>query len=237
MASDTLTRVGRYVGEQNVPGDVKRRRRQVYDAMRRMGNPVVIKHMYTDEDAELGIAERSPNFQDPYGQVRNEDPFSYGTGFVSVEKSPDEWVSPTGVIVRSLGRPEAGYVRAPRYRGFGPGYLTYVIEPDAAEDMFKLGSGGALIKIQTATVQAPWYPDVGDNDLIVNVILDGAGRVLQTKERYQAKQTNPISVRGRDRGGRREYSEDGGNRYVINQQFEMTLVPTTNILQKVETDR
>jgi hypothetical protein len=61
--------------------------------------------------------------------------------------------------------------------------------------------------------------------------------VLKTHERYQAKQTNPITMRGLDRRGRREYSGGGGNRFAINQTFEMTLVPTTHPLQKVETDR
>jgi hypothetical protein len=237
MADDTLIRVGRYVGEPNTPQDVKRRRRMVYDAMRRMGTPVIVKHMYNDEDFERGVAEKSPTFQDPYGQVRNEDPLSYGIGYVSKEKSTDEWVTPSGVIVKSVTSPGAGHVPAPRYRGFGPGYLTWIIEPDTAEDYFKLSAGGALIQVQTATAQAPWYPEINDNDLIINVVLDANGRVEKTLERYQAKMTNPISIRGRDRRGRREYTEGGGNRHVVNQQFEMTLVPTTNILQKVETDR
>lgn len=236
--TDTLQRVARYVGAQNVPQDVKRRRRQVYDAMRRFGTPVIVKHMYTDEDAELGIAERSPNWQDPYGQVRNEDPLSFGIGYVSVEKSSDEWLHPTtGETTVSVVSPGVNYVQAPRHRGFAEGYLTYVTQPDAAEDVFKLTPGGALIKVQTATVQAPWYPEINDNDLIINVVLDRQGNVVQTLERYQAKMTNPVSMRGLDRRGRRETTEDGGNRFVINQNFEMTLIPTTNILQKVPTDR
>lgn len=235
---DDLIRVSRYVGEQNVPQDVKRRRRQVYDAMRRFGTPVIVKHMFNDDDREHGVAAFSPNFKDPYGQVRYEDPFSYGTGFVSVKKSVNEWVSPTGAIVTAVSSPGAGYTLAPKYRGFGPGYLTYVIEPDVAEDMFKLTSGGALIQTQTATVQAPWWPEINDNDLIINVELDAQGNVRKARERFQAKQTNPVSIRGLDRRGRREYSgEDRGNRFVVNQTFEMTLVPTTSVLHKVETDR
>jgi hypothetical protein len=84
---------------------------------------------------------------------------------------------------------------------------------------------------------APWYPEIEDNDLLVNVVLDGQGNVVQALERYQAKQTNPISMRGLDRRGRREASEDGGNRFVVNQTFEMTIVPTTSILRSVPLDR
>lgn len=235
--ADTLTRVGKYVGEANVPQDVKRRRRQVFDAMHRLGTPVVVKHMYNDDDVEMGIAERSPNYLNAYGQPRTADPLSFGIGFVSVEKSTNEWLSTTGTTVTSTTSPGAGYVLAPKHRGFAQGYLTYVIEPDAAEDVFKLSSAGALIKVQTATVQAPWYPEIDDNDLIVHVVLDGQGNVTRALERFQAKQSNPVSMRGLDRRGRRESTEDGGNRFVVNQTFEMTLVPTTSILRKVPIDR
>ncbi len=234
---DSLIRSSRYVGEANVPAEVKRRRRFVYDAMRRLGTPVVLKHMWNDDDAERGIAQKSPNFEDPYGQTRNEDPLSYGIGYESVERSDNEWLSPKGAIVKSVTSPGAGYTRAAKWRGFGQGYLTYLIEPDVSEDLFKLSSGGALIQIQTATVQAPWWPEINDNDLLIHVVIDGHGRVVEAQERFQAKQVNVVSIRGRDRMGRREYTEAGGNRFVVNQTFEMTLVPSTSILQKVEFDR
>lgn len=235
--ADTLKRVRKYVGQSNVPQDVKRRRRQVFDAMHRLGTPVIIKHMFNDDDVEAGIAERSPNYQSAYGQSRTADPLSFGIGYVSVEKSPNEWLSPTGATVQSSTSPGEGFIAAPKHRGFGQGYLTYVVEPDAAEDVFKLVSSGALIKVQTATAVAPWFPEIDDNDLLINVVLDGQGNVVQALERFQAKQTNPISMRGLDRRGRREASEDGGNRFVVNQTFEMALVPTTSILRSVPLDR
>lgn len=227
----------RYVGEPNVPQDVKRRRRQISDAMRRFGTPVLVKHMYNADDVDAGIAEPSPGFSPVYGQSRNTDPLSHGIGFVSIEKSDNEWYNTSsGELQVASDSPGAGWLKAPRYRGFGPGYLTYIIEPDAAEDVFKLNEAGALIKVQTATAQAPWYPEISDNDLIINVILEGM-EIQDTLERFQAKVTNPISLRGYDRKGRREYSEDGGNRHIVNQQFEMTLVPSNNVLMSVETDR
>jgi len=227
----------RYYGDPRVPQDILRRRHQVMEAMRRFGSPVVVKHMYNDVDVKTGIAKPSPNFDTVYKQTRHNDPLSHGVGFVSVETSVDEWVSPVGKLVVSATTPGAGYVPAPRYRGFGPGYLTYIIEPDAAEDVFKLTEVGALIKVQTATAQAPWFPEMNDNDLLINVQLDRNGNVVSTGERYQLKMTNPTSIRGLDRRGYREYTEDGGNRFVVNQAFEMTLVPTTDELYNVETDR
>jgi hypothetical protein len=231
--------VTKYVGEQGVPQDVKRRRRSVYDAMRRFGTPVLVKHMFNPDDAkEGGIATTSPGFDPVYGQSRNRDPLSHGVGYVSNELSDDEWYhTTTGVLVQSRTSPGSGYARAPKYRGFGKGYLIYMIQPDRAEDFFKVDPVGTFIKIQSAMAQAPWYPEINDNDLIINVVLDGQGRIMDTRERYQAKMSSPVSVRGLDRRGRREYTEDGGNRHVVNQQFEMALVPDNDVLYNVEVDR
>lgn len=229
--------VSRYVGEQYVPQDVKRRRRLVHDAMRRLGTPVVIKHRFNPEDVENGIAEVSPNVSDAYGQSRREDPLSYGVGLVSVEKSDNEWITPYGELVKSETQPSPEHTPAPKYRGYGQGILTYIIEPDIAIDTFRAIEGGALIKIQQATAQAPWYPEINDNDLIVRVELSPGWKIRKTFERFEARQTNPVSVRGLDRRGRREYTEDGGNRFMLNQLFEMNLVPQNDILYKVEIDR
>lgn len=234
---DDLIRVTKYVGEQNVPGDIKRLRRSVSEVMRRMGQPVIVKHMWNDEDVKAGIAEASPNFDTVYGQSRNRDPISWGMGFCSKVRHPEEWITATGQIEHSVNNPGGGAVQAPKYRGFGPGYLTYLVEPDVAEDLFKLTPGGALIKVQQQTAQCGWFPEVNDNDLIVNVTLDSDGRVVDTHERYQAKMTNPTSIRGLDRKGRREYSGDNGNRHVVNQAFEMSLIPAPNVLYNVEVDR
>jgi hypothetical protein len=227
----------KYVGEAGVPQDIKRRRRQVYDVMRHMGSPILVKHMYNADDVQKGLAVRSPNYDKTYGQTRHNDPVSHGVGFVSVETAENEWILPDGTVKYSETQP-TGAVAAPKYRGFGPGYLIYVIQPDAAVDMFKINDAGVLIKVQQATIQAPWFPEINDNDLIVNVEIDRNGNILDTFERYQAKISNPVSMRGfGDRNGRREYTEDGGNRYVINQQFEMSLVPEADELYRVEVDR
>lgn len=230
--------ITRYVGEANVPGDIRRLRGQVHDMMRGFGQPVLIKHMYNDLDVINGVAETSPNFDDVYGQTRNWDNLSWGIGLVSVVKADDEWLNPdTGEIVVTEISPGAGYVQAPRYRGFGPGFLTYIVEPDAAEDLFKLDPVGALIKVQQSQSFTSWYPDINDNDLIINVTLDGNWQIESTQERYQAKAVNPVTARGDDRRGRREFGGDRGNTHVVNQQFEMSLIPPNSVLMQVETDR
>lgn len=225
-----------YVGEPNVPGDIKRLRRYSSETMRRMGTPVLIKRMFTDRDNHLGVAEKSPNFNDVYGQTRNRDPLSFGTGYVSRLKSEDEYINSNGEIYRSEVNVPNG-TKAPKYRGYGPGYLTYIIEPDVAMDYYKHTPEGVLVRVQEATAQALWWPDINDNDLIIAVELDDQNKITDTFERYQAKMINPASVRGLDRRGRQEYGGDLGNRYVINQSFQMALLPKNHVLYDVDVDR
>lgn len=227
-----------YLGESSVPRTIRRQRAANMEAMRRFGAPVIIKHMFNAEDMETGIARKSPNISAAYGQTRHNDPLSHGVGFVSVENSTDEWIALDGrSIIQSPTPPGVNYVPAPRFRGYGQGFLTYVILPDVSEDVFKMSPTGVLIRTQQAQVQMGWYPGVSDNDLIISVELDRTGAIINDRERWQAKQTNPISMRGTDRLGRREYTEDFGNRYVTDQQFEMTLVPANDELYLVEIDR
>lgn len=232
-----LTNVMRYVGSADVPRSVRMQRANNLDTMRRLGSPVIVKHMFTDLDYQNSVALKSPNFSDTYGQPRHGDPISHGVGYVGIPASTNEWVSPTGALVISATDPGGGHVPAPRYRGFGPGYLMYMIMPDAAEDVFKLSEAGALMRVQTAQAQTSWFPEINDNDLIITCQIDEGERVITTFERYQAKMTNPISIRGLDRRGRREYTEDFGNRNVTDQNFEMVLIPHRDELYNVETDR
>jgi len=226
----------KYVGEPHMPQDMLRLRRQVYDAMRHLGSPVLVKHMYNDRDVREGRAIKSPNFDETYGQVRHRDPVSHGVGFVSAETADNEWLLPDGTIEYNDTQP-ADSVPAPKYRGFGPSYLIYVIQPDVPEDVFKVGEAGALIKTQNAMAQAPWYPEIGDNDLIINVVIDQAGNILEAQERYQAKQVSKTTIRGYDKRGRRESAEIGGNRWTVNQTFQMALIPPDTAYHDVETDR
>lgn len=228
----------KYAGEESAPQDIKRLRRQVHDMMRRMGQPVIIKKLLTDLDVANGIAKKSPNFDTIYGQTRNNDNLSWGAGFVSVEESDNEWIDPSsGEIVQSGFYSDPSWPKAPKYRGYGPGIVTYAIQPDTPQDYFTLTPTGAMMQVQTSEVVMGWYPKVNDNDLIINVELDESGRVIDTNRRYQAKMTNPVTIRGLDRKGRREYEGDFGNRHMVNQRYSMTLIPDNHVLMNVEADR
>jgi len=241
----------RYLGDAGVPQDMLRRRRLSLETMRRMGTPVLIKHMYTIEDVEKEIAEPSVGLDTIYEQPIHDDQLSYGIGYVSVERAPrGEWIKPATetepaeLVIQE--EPESEWEAAPLYRGFGPGYLTYAILPDAPEDVYKITEEGALIRTQQARVQLPWYPQVGDNDLLITCEIGTSENILQTFERYQLKQTNPSTMRGaaalqRDGLGRRELDTlsmtAGGNRHLVGQFCEANKVPETDPIYKVETDR
>lgn len=241
----------RYTGDAGAPQDILRRRRLSLETMRRMGTPVLLKHLFTIEDVEKGIAEPSVGLDTIYQQPIHDDQLSYGTGYVSVEKSPGgEWIKPATeteaaeLKIQTEGEP--GWEKAPLYRGYGPGYLTYVILPDVPEDRYKLTEEGALIRTQQARLQLPWYPQVADNDLLVVCEIDSAEQIIQTFERYQLKMVSPITMRGaaalqRDGLGRREADTAsltaGGNRHLVGQQCEANKVPETDPIYLVETDR
>lgn len=221
-----------------MPRDVNRRRRSVYEMLRRMGTPMLVKHRYNEHDVKSGIATESPTFDDIYGQTRNHEELSYGVGYVSVELSENEWWNGMDdeVVVSTLS-PGAGYQLAPRYRGYGPGNLTYIIEPDAAQDFYKATVGGPIFKVQTAQAIAPWWPDINDNDLLINVTVGPNKSIVNSHERFEAKNVNPVSIRGADRSGRKEYTESFGNSFVVNQTFEMALIPENDVIYDVDTDR
>lgn len=229
----------KYVGEESCPQDIKRLRRQVHDLMRRVGQPVIIKKMLTIADVEKGLAKRSENYDSVYGQTRNNDNLSWGSGFVSTETAEDEWIDPsTGKIITDEFIPSPTWPKAPKYRGFGPGIVTYLVEPDAPQDFFTLTPTGAMIQVQTADVTMGWFPKVNDGDLIINVELDDYGHVANAGQRYQAKMATPVSIRGLDRKGRKE--NDGeyfGNRHIVNQTYPITLLPQNHVLMQVEIDR
>lgn len=228
-----------YVGEGVVPWDIMRRRKLTLETMKRMGTPVLIKHRYNADDVAKGIARRSPNWAPEYKEVRRNDPLSNGVGFASVEVAENEWYDEEGEL-HIAETPEEGWQLAPLYRGYGPGYLTYCVLPDAPEDVFRLTPQGALLHTQVARLQLPWWPLCGDNDLLITCELDPQQKIIQTFERYQLKQVTPITMRGLDRSGQREFRADAAsNRFWVGQQAEANKFPLTeeDPIFQVEVDR
>lgn len=231
-----------FYGDPSVPRDIRRLRVSTMETMRRFGTPVLLKRVYTARDKDNGRALVSPAMDTDYVQTRDHDPLSHGVGFVGPDLSPTEWYDPvTYEILNSPDPtdPNGTPIQAPLYRGYGPGFLTYAILPDRPEDVFKLNPQGVLTRTQDAHVQLPWWPLVGDNDIMITVQLNRAGKIVDSFERYQLKQVTPITMRGTDMGGYREFpgANAGGNRFWVGQECEAVKVPDEDAIYDVEIDR
>lgn len=237
-----------YYGDSQIPRDIMRQRKSSLEMMQRMGTPVLIKRIYTYDDVEAGNAQLSPSWDEDYENVRARDPLSNGVGFTSIDTTPGEWYDPANFSLTitdpfggnpGSGSPDGLFIPAPTYRGYGPGFLTYVILPDRPEDVIKIDPAGVLSRTQEALVQLPWWPLVGDNDIMITVRLGNSGIIEESYERYQLKQVQPITMRGSDRNGRREnnLANASGNRYWIGQQCEAVKVPDFDPIYNVEIDR
>ena len=229
------------VGNRRTPQEIKRLRREVMDFCRKLGQPVVLKHQWGNADIVSGLAKNCPGCFDPaYAQTRNKCPVCFGIGIVSVEDDlQTNLYIENGELVTQAE--QINEVRAPMYGGYGAGYLTWMIEPDTPVDIFKINEQGVMVQTQQANGIAPWFPELHDNDLAINVQLtpNYEIEIINTYdmnfyntnyERYQLKMTNPITVRG---FGQRALGQD----FQVQQTFEMAHVPQTNILYEVPLDR
>jgi hypothetical protein len=194
----------RYVVDPNTPKAVGRRRKTVYDIMRRLGSPFLFKHKWTDEDVSLGIAQKSPAYDDIYQTSLTQDNLSHGVGFVSQELSPNEWYDPSGNIIVSATNPGYPYIQAPMYRGYGPGWLVWCIQSDTPTDYLKLDEGGVVIRVQEPQILCPYFPSMNDGDLLIACEIDREMTIVNTYDRYELKQVRQVAIRGYDMNGRRE---------------------------------
>jgi len=231
----------RFLGDPSTPREIQYQRRSTGEALRYLGTPVLVKRMYTAEDMANGLALDTA-LDSRYQQARYAcDLLSHGVGYVSVETQSGEWYDPlTENVYIAPENPHESYLPAPTYRGYGPGIITYAIFSDRPEDQWKLTEAGAMIRTQTAMIQLPWWPQVGDNDVIVMVTLDQNGRIKDTQERYQLKQVSPVTMHGIDRLGRREtLATANNNRFWVGQSAELVKVPdrANDQIYRIEVDR
>jgi hypothetical protein len=228
------------VGRPNTPQEIKRLRRSNIEFCMYLGQPVLWRHMLSDADEAAGgydlvlygvstqhidVRKCPACFDTSYGQPRNDCPVCFGVGFTSVETNPDLWISEDGQDI--LDHDDGSHTNVPVYGGFGPPVLTWMVEPDTSVDIFKLDRQGVLTQTQNAQGFAPWYPVMGDNDLIVNVDLSAQGFEVENEiDRYQLKMVNPQTIRGWGRRSR-------GQEHQVGQTFEMARVPPKHPLLNV----
>jgi hypothetical protein len=238
----------REVGPPVTPQEIKRLRRENMDLCRKMGQPVVYRHMWNEDDEEDGVAERCPACYDPaYDQSRDDCPVCFGFTFVSHEKAvnPNLYVTPDGLLADvapgwdpdvdpPVAAPE-GYVRAPRYGGFAESVLTWLVEPDVAVDVFRVMDTGTMVRTYEAVGVAPWFPGLADNDLCVEVELaPNDYSIVDSGDRFQLKMVQPITVRGFGKRGRPPGSR--GKAFRVAQSFQMSRAPNNTNLYSVPLD-
>lgn len=212
------------VGPPSTPQEIKRQRRQVGDMLRRYGQPVIHRRMYTLDDVDKGLAKKCPAcFDDAYSQVRNDCPVCHSVGFVSVENSEERYIDDNGDYTYTKTS-----IIAPRYGGFDSPTLTLIMQPDVPIDLFKIDERGVLTRIEDAKAFTYFNPIFADNDLLITVEIAQDGySIKNVMDWYQAKKANQHTIRG---WGKRVRNQ---NQYIVAQEFEMALVPSNNILRNV----
>lgn len=227
----------REVGAPNTPQEIKRLRRENMDMCRRMGQPVIVRHVYGPRDVDTGIAQTCPACYDAdYDHVRGDCPVCYGEGFASVElntASPLIYINTDGFLTQTA-TPDPSWIVAPQYGGFGVPYLTWLVEPDVAVDVFRITDQGVMTQQFDAQGFAPWTPTLGDNDLCINVEVDKSGfNIVKALDRFQLKKVQQVTIRG---FGRRAKPGSLGQPLLVAQTFEMNKVLDNTILNNVPYD-
>jgi len=218
----------RNVGPPNTPHEIKQMRRQVMDMFTYLGNPVVHKHRWSPRDVDAGLAKTCPAcWDEDYGQVRQDCPVCFGVGYVDLGLHPTKFIDANGRLTLT----DTG-VEAPLYGGFGQPYVTWIAEPDVAFDVFKITEEGIFQRIANATAVAPWFPEMNDNDLLIDVELSHDQATIQDdRDRYELKQSQQITIRGWGLQRQRSRRE-----HLVQQSFQMSLLDRNHHFYDVPLD-
>lgn len=228
-----------FFGDVSTPQDIRRLRLENMDMCRTMGQPIIWRHRFDVQDLESGYTltlpesgsltievERCPACHDSvYDQARGDCPVCFNTTMVSTETLDDLWINERGYLT-STDPGEDGQP-APRWGGFGPPVLTWMMQPDAPEEIFRLSERGVLTRTERNQGFAPWYPKMSDGDILINVELSPLDFAIeQTTERFLAATVQPMTIRGFGR-------MTSDRRFLVGQQFSMEKLPSNHILQGV----
>lgn len=231
-----------HTGGHKVPQDIRRFRTENMDLCRTMGQPIVWRHRfdmydlespyileYFGRDEDSIACTRCPACYDTvYEQPRTDCRVCNGVTIVSVEEATDKWITEDGYLSDT---DTGGLDPAPRYRGFGPSVLTWIVEPSTSDDIFKISKSGVLTRYERAEGYAPWYPEMNDQDIIINVDLDrNSGSIIDApRERYYLSSVKPESIRGFGR-----MTTD--RKFPVGQSFQMMQIERNHYLYQLEID-
>lgn len=81
--------------------------------------------------------------------------------------------------------------------GFADGVIIFATISDAPVDQLKIGPQGYILYDKHPQFTAPWYPNMGDGDLIIQAEFDRANwSVLATGDRFELNNVTPVTIRG-----------------------------------------
>lgn len=81
--------------------------------------------------------------------------------------------------------------------GFADGVIIFATIADAPTEQLKISPQGYILFDRHPQFKAPWYPDMGNGDLIITANFDRATwSVLSTGDVFELKNVAPVTVRG-----------------------------------------
>lgn len=81
--------------------------------------------------------------------------------------------------------------------GFDDGVIIFATIDDAPVDQLKISPQGVVLFERHPQFVAPWYPTMGDGDLIITADFDRATwAILKTNDIFELNMVEPITVRG-----------------------------------------
>lgn len=80
--------------------------------------------------------------------------------------------------------------------GYANGQIVHVTFADAPESRIKIGPNGVLLFQTDPDMQAPWLPEMGTGDLIIQAEFTDDMEILSTEDRFVLDDVRKITMRG-----------------------------------------
>lgn len=112
--------------------------------------------------------------------------------------------------------------------GFSDGIIQFVTIADTPVDQLKIDAQGYILFDKHPELTAPWFPDMGDGDLIIMAEFDFSNwDVLTTLDRFELNEVKPTTIRG-------PFSEYTAYQFFkIQQNAKMDRVPNGHVYYNV----
>jgi len=176
------------VGPRTVPQEVRDLRKSSLEFHHTLGQPVIHKHKWNEDDLREGRAQRCP-FHDPlYDRESDWCEYCFGTGYLG---------------------------------GWANGEIVYVSLADVQQDVFAQTPQGILVRQESPGMTAPWYPTMGDGDLIIEAEFHPhTWEVLDVYDRFMIQEVRPTTMRGPGFD-----NEIRGKRWLVGQEAIIDKIP------------